>query len=266
MAEHELDLTASLILENQKLSREVEDLKTLQSVVKENLELRSRMDGFSTRDKTMEKSELSAGKKSMLQLRDGFVGERSFRSGLMAPHRVSSPIRNPGSRPACPDASSSSSCQAVKESERLMGEIAFQLERRILSHVFYKQTRLYGFTVHNIQDKIIQVSTHPLTGQVDEEYRSEMTERYVDLMDRLSALGYNMTLHPLFTEFIINTYGLLKDRPNTHAAQEQEYNDLDVVRCVMLETMPSSLLKDMLVLFCCLCYMVKKDGKPVILW
>ncbi|KAK2814784.1 hypothetical protein Q7C36_023050 [Tachysurus vachellii] len=258
MSEYELDLTASLILENEKLSREVEDLKTLQSVVKENLELRSRMDGSRM-------DELNAGKKSTLQLRDSFVDERSFRSGLTASHHTSS-LRNPESRPACPDASSYSSCQAVKEPERLIGEIAFQLERRILSHVFYKQTRLYGFTVHNIQDKIIQVSTHPLTGQVDEAYRSEMTERYVDLMDRLSALGYNVTLHPLFTEFIINTYGILKDRPNTHTAQEQDYNDLDVLRCVMLETMPSSLLKDMLVLFCCLCYMVEKDGKPVILW
>ncbi|XP_027008367.2 speriolin-like [Tachysurus fulvidraco] len=265
MSEYELDLNASLILENVKLSREVEDLKTLQSVVKENLELRSRMDGFSTGDKTMEKSELSAGKKSTLQLSDSFVDEHAFRSGLTPSHHMSS-LRNPDSRPANPDASSSSSYRAVIEPERLMGEIAFQLERRILSHVFYKQRRLYGFTVHNIQDKIIQVSTHPLTGKVDEAYRSEITERYVDLMDRLSALGYNVKLHPLFTEFIINTYGILKDRPNAHVAQEQDYNDLDVLRCVMLETMPSSLLKDMLVLFCCLGYMVKKDRKPVILW
>ncbi|XP_026780343.1 speriolin-like protein [Pangasianodon hypophthalmus] len=255
----EREFNASLLLQNEKLRRQVEDLKTLQSVVKENLELRSRLDSFpSSSDADAEKSEMSAGRKPTFPWRDSLVDESSFRAGLIAPHRTSSSAR--------PDTSSSSSRQTVKDPERLLGEIAFQLERRILSHVFYKQTRLYGFTVQNIQDKIIQVSTHPLTGQVDEAYRSEMTERHVDLMDRLGALGYNTTLHPPFTEFIINTYGILKERPDTHMAQERGYNDLDLLRCVMVEMAPSSLLKDLLVLFSCLCYLAEKDGKPIILW
>lgn len=86
-------------------------------------------------------------------LPDSFVDESSFRAGLIAPRHVSSPLRNTHSQSARPDTS-----PRLSDPERLLGEIGFQLERRILSHVFYKQTRLYGFTVQNIQDKIVQVS------------------------------------------------------------------------------------------------------------
>lgn len=54
MDEREFDFTASLLLQNEELRREVEDLKTV--LVMENLEVRSRLD----RDTIMEKHELRA--------------------------------------------------------------------------------------------------------------------------------------------------------------------------------------------------------------
>ncbi|XP_066498883.1 speriolin-like protein isoform X2 [Hoplias malabaricus] len=152
------------------------------------------------------------------------------------------------------------------DSERLLGEVAFQLDRRILSYVFQNQSRLYGFTVLNIPDKIIQVSTHPLTGKVDEGYRRELTDRYVDLMERLRSLGYHLVLHPPFTEFIINTYGILKQSPDQQTVRELGYDNADLLRRIIIDIAPCRLLKDLLILFSCLCYMARRDRKPLLLW
>ncbi|XP_034145011.1 speriolin-like protein [Esox lucius] len=156
--------------------------------------------------------------------------------------------------------------QKVKDPERLLGEISFQLDRRILSYIFQGQARLYGFTVLNLRDKIVQVSTHPLTGKVDEGYRLQLSQRHIELMDRLNQLGYSTILHPPFTEFIINTYGILKQRPDSYSTQELGYNSPDFLRRVVINASPSKLLKDMLLLLNCLCYMSRLDGKPLFLW
>ncbi|XP_020850509.2 speriolin [Phascolarctos cinereus] len=75
--------------------------------------------------------------------------------------------------------------------ERLVGEIAFQLDRRILSSIFPERVRLYGFTVSNIPEKIIQASLNTSNHKLDEELCQTLTQRYVTVMNRLQSLGYN---------------------------------------------------------------------------
>ncbi|XP_067255417.1 speriolin-like protein [Chanodichthys erythropterus] len=153
--------------------------------------------------------------------------------------------------------------QTLRDHSRLLGEIAFQLDRRILSHVFQEQSRLYGFTVQNIRDKIEQVSIHPLNGTVDEAYKFQLLKRHTEITDRLHSLGYNMSLHPAFSEFIVNTYGILKETPD---AREPAYTNPEFLRRVIVETAPSRLLKDLLLLLSCLCFMARLDGRSLFLW
>ncbi|KAJ8415841.1 hypothetical protein AAFF_G00403980 [Aldrovandia affinis] len=153
-----------------------------------------------------------------------------------------------------------------KKLERLVGEIAFQLERRILFHVFPRQTRLYGFTVLNIPEKILQVSKHPLTGRMDEDFRYDLSQRHLELMERLRMLGYSAAIHAPFAEYIVNTYGILKQRPDTYIAEEMGYNSPEFLRNIVIKTASSKLLKDLLCLLSCLCFMARQDRKPLFLW
>ncbi|KAM4048604.1 uncharacterized protein ACNLHF_011405 [Anomaloglossus baeobatrachus] len=93
----------------------------------------------------------------------------------------------------------------IKKCQRIVGELAFQLDRRILSAIFLEQQRMYGYRVPNIKEKIIQVTTIPATGKVDEKLRYELYQRYNHTMDELRKFGYNPTVHPHFTEYIVNT-------------------------------------------------------------
>ncbi|XP_063054580.1 speriolin-like protein [Engraulis encrasicolus] len=193
-----------------------------------------------------------------------------------------------------------------KVEARVVGEIAFQLDRRILALIFQEQHRLYGFTVQNIADKITQVSTHPVTGEVDKCVRARLCERHLAVTERLGRLGYDMAVHPALSELLVNTYGILRQRPDPQHSEPQhsdtqhsdpqqsdadsesnppldrsseqqrseagsesrrhDYSCPEVLRRVVVETVPPSLLKDVLLLLVCLRYLAKHDGKPLLLW
>ncbi|KPP77414.1 hypothetical protein Z043_103162 [Scleropages formosus] len=110
------------------------------------------------------------------------------------------------------------------------------------------------------------VSKHPLTGKVDEAYRCALTKRYLELMEDLQFLGYSQTHHPSVTEIIINTFGVLRHRPDSHSAQELGYTNTDFLRKMIIRIAPPKMFKDLLTLFSCLCFMARKDNKPLFLW
>ncbi|XP_053139065.1 speriolin-like protein isoform X2 [Hemicordylus capensis] len=154
--------------------------------------------------------------------------------------------------------------QNSKKNGRIVGEIAFQLDRRILAHVFPGITRLYGFTVSNIPEKIKQVSMKSLDGSVDEKKYRAMTQRYLDLTARLGKMGYRTEVHPVFSEFLINTYGILKQRPDLTA--NPVHNSPAELRKMVIDIVPSKFLGDTLLLLNCLCELSKEDHKALFAW
>ncbi|XP_036596975.1 speriolin [Trichosurus vulpecula] len=149
--------------------------------------------------------------------------------------------------------------------ERLVGEIAFQLDRRILSHIFPERVRLYGFTVSNIPEKIIQASLNTKNHKLDEELCQTLTQRYVSVMNQLQNLGYNGRVHPGLTEQLVNAYGILRERPELAASEGGSYT-MDFLQQVIIETVPPSMLTDALLLLSCLNQLSHDDGKPMFIW
>ncbi|KAM8784756.1 speriolin [Rhynchonycteris naso] len=149
--------------------------------------------------------------------------------------------------------------------ERLVGEIAFQLDRRILSSIFPERVRLYGFTVCNIPEKIIQASLNPSNHKLDEELCQTLTQRYVSVMNRLQSLGYNGRVHPVLTEQLVNAYGILRERPELAASEGGSYT-VDFLQRVLVETVHPSMLTDALLLLSCLSQLAHDDGKPLFIW
>ncbi|XP_053250980.1 speriolin isoform X3 [Podarcis raffonei] len=149
--------------------------------------------------------------------------------------------------------------------ERIVGEIAFQLDRRILSSIFPDRVRLYGFTVSSIPEKIQQAANDPLSPMSAEE-RQSMVERYDTIMNMLKPKGYDPNFHSKFTEHIVNTYGILKERPDAAGPEGDVYNNPSYLRQVIEQIVPPEKMTDCLTLLDCLSFMASTDGKPLFIW
>ncbi|XP_063775883.1 speriolin-like protein [Pseudophryne corroboree] len=150
-------------------------------------------------------------------------------------------------------------------SQQIVGEIGFQLDRRILSAVI-REARLYGHCMANIQDKILQHSTCKLSGQVNEELRATMTQRYKDLMERLRTLGYDPIVHVPFTEDLVNSNGIVKELPDVGTEERTRLDDPEYLRGIINDCVPGDMLPSVHVLLNCLALLAQEDGNPLFIW
>ncbi|XP_030046043.1 speriolin-like protein [Microcaecilia unicolor] len=212
---------------NEKLLKENSELRKLVGLMQENMELRYILSG-------------SLEKKDNQHSQPLPVEEKIFK--------------------ACPEP------QHLRSMERTVGEIAFQLDRRILAFVFQDRVRLYGISVSNITDKINELSTNRQLNKVDNTKRSEMMKRYTEIMNKLQEYGYDPKIHPQFSEDLVNTYGILKELPQPGSSELSAFLDPEALKRNVSSAVPASDLKEVHILLRCLQFLAKEDGKPLFVW
>ncbi|XP_010001457.1 PREDICTED: speriolin [Chaetura pelagica] len=147
--------------------------------------------------------------------------------------------------------------------EHLLGEMAFQLDRRILTRIFPHLSRHYGITVSNIPQKIMETALMGVPGGLEEQQSLGAVQRYLELIRRLRALGYSPAVHSAWAAYLVNTYGLMPpgmrvDSSVVPARLRSLLNDPN--------TMAPELQRDCLVLLTCLQEMAREDGQPLFIW
>ncbi|XP_070574350.1 speriolin-like protein [Ptychodera flava] len=148
-------------------------------------------------------------------------------------------------------------------SERILGEIAYQLDRRIVSYVFSQgilpgqsKRRFYGYTVLNIP-KMIELEW------ADEMTRDVLRQRFQDIIDIITTVGFNLERHPAIIIRIINSYGMLDIRPGRDEASQSEYTRECLHQQIIDLKLHPRDEEDMLCLSECLAALAMEDGKPI---
>ena len=164
----------------------------------------------------------------------------------------------------------------VIQSYRCIGEIAFQLERRIIDYIFRRnernalgvpyRRRFYGYTVSNIPS-MISKEAEDANGICSSKRDLEIRNRLTRVMVHLRKLGYDMPRHGLVAQKIINKYGLLSRIPAKNSTDSCWINDEDSLRRMVNRLVFDEKEKqEVRLLLECLLLLAREDGKPIFLW
>jgi len=151
--------------------------------------------------------------------------------------------------------------------ERLIGEIAFQLDKRILHNVFSTNKRLYGFNVRNMSEKIDEYTRDFASGAVEIEKRENLRAKRDATITFLSrAAHYDIKKHAPMCEKLINRFGVLKLGSTRSKEEYRSVMTEKYLKSAIMSTIEPESTYDTLIILNSLLAFAKLDGKPLFLW
>ena len=162
----------------------------------------------------------------------------------------------------------------IKPSKRLIGEVAFQLDRRILEFIFSwkffadkaKKRRYYGYSLANLGQMIRKEATDE-EGKLNTKKELEMRYRFDYVRKTLKSFGYNFDIHGQISQNMVNKYGLLNGPPDKQTIKDFGLEDPVVLRMLLNSLIEDTAeLENELILLDCLCLLAHEDRKSIFMW
>ncbi|ELT98258.1 hypothetical protein CAPTEDRAFT_189962 [Capitella teleta] len=150
----------------------------------------------------------------------------------------------------------SSESQARQWGSRLVGELAYQLDRRILTSIFQSdrstsKRRYYGFLVSNIPEKIQEETLNCSTGQINARRKRDLERRFIDVVHKLAS---------------VNRHGLLPTPDGESFVRRLFPDKKKELEEFLLQFVPTKDERDVVVLLNALVLLAEQDGQPLFIW
>lgn len=161
-------------------------------------------------------------------------------------------------------------CAELFLGKTVIGEIAFQLHRRMIKIVFQQNTtkfmkdlkrdRDYGHAVQSIH-YLIMKETLKDDGTQDVLGELIYCDRLENLLQHLEKHGYNQKIHEEFTHKMVDKYGTINCRLSRRQVNEYRLEDQEVLEALLYRiAADKSELHNTMVLLNCLRTVVNWDG------
>lgn len=169
----------------------------------------------------------------------------------------------------------------------LLGEVAFQLQRRIMHYVFRsevwsgtstssktndddvnscdKRYRFYGYTILNLHEKVRAHCRDPVTGTRDSEEKARLLRRFQYIITLLrDKFGFQMYKHGRLCQELMTKHGIFGAPPDGATIARLGLRDFRSVRNHVIKLSSAQDRSDLLILVDCLHYLGQREKKPVL--